>query len=135
MIGSISRYWCQVDIANWHRHVFHLQHQQCHNNIEDDVTPVSLQYQNVHWDIRKFVWSSKISSISINVLIHAYGNIKILKGYFNSVCSLVVICTVCSLQLCRNFGLRPAADKNFKLRLTVEKMRAFAIFSKKQLRP
>ena len=25
-IGPIWRFWCQVDIANWHRHVFHLQY-------------------------------------------------------------------------------------------------------------
>ena len=26
LIDPISRYWCQVYIANWHRHVFHLQY-------------------------------------------------------------------------------------------------------------
>ena len=26
-------------------------YQQCHADIEGDVTPTSLQYQNVHWDI------------------------------------------------------------------------------------
>ena len=26
LIGPISRSWCQVDIADWHRHMFHLQY-------------------------------------------------------------------------------------------------------------
>ena len=32
-------------------------------------------------------------------------------------------------------GMRPTTDKNFYLRLTVEKMHAFAVFTKKYLRP
>ena len=28
-------------------------YQQCHTNVEGDVTPISLQYQNVYWDWRK----------------------------------------------------------------------------------
>ena len=36
---------------------------------------------------------------------------------------------VCGLWLGPNFRVRPAAGKNFYLRLTVEKMRAFATFN------
>ena len=42
---------------------------------------------------------------------------------------------VCRLRLGPNFGIRPAAGKNFSLWLTVEKMRAFAVFNDKYLRP
>ena len=42
---------------------------------------------------------------------------------------------VCSLRLGPNFGIRPAAGKNFSLWLTFEKMRAFAVFNDKYLRP
>ena len=28
-------------------------YQQCHDDIEGDVTPTSLQYQNVHWDVTR----------------------------------------------------------------------------------
>ena len=42
---------------------------------------------------------------------------------------------VCGLRLRPNFVVRPAAVKNFHLRLTVEKMLAFAVFSNKYLRP
>lgn len=41
---------------------------------------------------------------------------------------------VCSLQLGPNFGARLAADKNFYLRLAVEKSDAFAAFTEKYLR-
>ena len=37
-----------------------------------------------------------------------------------------VMYRVCGLQLRPNFGVRPAAGKNFFLRLMVEKMRAIA---------
>ena len=33
-----------------------------------------------------------------------------------------------------NFGVQPAADKKFYLRLTVKKIRAFAVFTQKYLR-
>ena len=38
------------------------------------------------------------------------------------------------LWLGSNFAVRPAADKNFYLSLTVEKMYAFAVFNDKYLR-
>ena len=41
---------------------------------------------------------------------------------------------VCGLRRDPNFVVRPAAEKNFYLRLTVEKMHAFAVFSNKCLR-
>ena len=41
----------------------------------------------------------------------------------------------CSLRQGPNFGVRPAAGKNFYLRLTVEKMSVFAAFTKKYLEP
>ena len=50
LIGPISTSWCQVDIANWHRHVFHLQY------ISNDIPiskVISLQYRhmsNVYWE-------------------------------------------------------------------------------------
>ena len=40
---------------------------------------------------------------------------------------------VCSLQG-TNIGVQPTADRKFHLRLTVDKMHAFAIFTKKYLR-
>ena len=45
------------------------------------------------------------------------------------------ICRVCGLRLGPNFVVRLAADKNFYLRLTVEKMLAFAVFNNKYIRP
>ena len=42
---------------------------------------------------------------------------------------------VCGLRLDPNLGVRPAADKKFYLRLTLEKMNASAAFSKKFFRP
>ena len=36
---------------------------------------------------------------------------------------------VCGLRLGTNFGAWPAADKNFYLRLTVEKIRTIAVFT------
>ena len=42
MIGPISRSWCQVDITNWHRHVFHLQY-------ISNVKAIS-RAMNVHWE-------------------------------------------------------------------------------------
>ena len=42
---------------------------------------------------------------------------------------------VCGLGLVLNFGVRLEADKNFYLRLTVEKMRAFGVFTEKYLQP
>ena len=41
---------------------------------------------------------------------------------------------VCSLLLGPNFGVRLTADKNFYLRLSVEKMHAFAVFTGQFLR-
>ena len=41
---------------------------------------------------------------------------------------------VCGLRLGPNFGVRPATGKNFYLRLTVEKMCAFTVFTQKYLR-
>ena len=41
---------------------------------------------------------------------------------------------VCGLQLGPNFGVRPAADKDFYLRLTVTKMLTFVVFTDKCLR-
>ena len=37
-------------------------------------------------------------------------------------------------RLAPNFGVRPAAEDMFYLRLTVEEMRAFVVFSEKYLR-
>lgn len=37
---------------------------------------------------------------------------------------------VCGFRLCPNFEVRLAVDKNVYLRLTVEKMYAFAVFIK-----
>ena len=42
---------------------------------------------------------------------------------------------VCSLRLSLNFVLRIAAEKDFYLQLTVEKMHAFVVFSNKYLQP
>ena len=42
---------------------------------------------------------------------------------------------VCGLRMGPKFGVKSAAGKNIYLRLTVEKMRAFAAFTKKYLRP
>ena len=42
---------------------------------------------------------------------------------------------VSGLRLGLNFVVRLAADKNFHLWLTVEKMHAFAVFNDKYLRP
>ena len=42
--------------------------------------------------------------------------------------------TVCDLWLGPNFGVRLTAVKNFYLRLTVEKIHAFAVFTGKYLR-
>ena len=41
---------------------------------------------------------------------------------------------VYGLRLGPNYGVGPAADKNFYFRLTIEKMYAFAVFTKKYLR-
>ena len=41
---------------------------------------------------------------------------------------------VCGLQFGPYFGVRLTADKNFYLQLTVEKIYAFAVFTKKYLR-
>ena len=41
---------------------------------------------------------------------------------------------VCGLRLGPNFGVQPATGKNFYLRLTVEKMCAFTVFTQKYLR-
>ena len=41
----------------------------------------------------------------------------------------------CSLRLGTDIGVRPAADKKFRLRLTVNKMHTFAVFTKRYLRP
>ena len=38
-------------------------------------------------------------------------------------------------RLAPNFGVRPAAVKNFYFRLAIEKMGAFAVFTEKYLRP
>ena len=46
-----------------------------------------------------------------------------------------VIYRVSGLRLLPNFVVRLVADKNFYLRLTVEKMHAFAVFSDRYLRP
>ena len=42
---------------------------------------------------------------------------------------------VYGLRLVSNFGVRPAVDKNFNLRLTVENMDAVAVFTEKYLQP
>ena len=42
---------------------------------------------------------------------------------------------VCGFRLVLNIGVRPAADKKFYLRLTVDKMHAFAVLTEKYLRP
>ena len=42
MISAISRSWCQTDIANWHRHVFHLQYM---SNIMAILGVMSLQHR------------------------------------------------------------------------------------------
>ena len=42
---------------------------------------------------------------------------------------------VYGLRLGPNFGVRPVADKNFYLRLTVEKMHALVVFTEKSLPP
>ena len=42
--------------------------------------------------------------------------------------------TVCSLRLSPNLELQPAADKTLSLRLTIEKMHAFAVLTKNVLR-
>ena len=42
---------------------------------------------------------------------------------------------VCGLQLGPNFAVRPAVDRNFQFRLTVEKMHALRGFTGKYLRP
>ena len=42
---------------------------------------------------------------------------------------------VCGSRLDPNLGVRPAADKEFYLRLTFEKMNASAAFSEKYFRP
>ena len=47
---------------------------------------------------------------------------------------LGVIYRVCGLRLGSNFGLGLTMKKNFYLQLTVEKMHAFAVFTKKYLR-
>ena len=41
----------------------------------------------------------------------------------------------CGLRLGPNLGMRPAADKKFYLRLTVQKMHTFVLFTEKYLRP
>ena len=41
---------------------------------------------------------------------------------------------VCALRLDPNLGVRPAAEKNFFFRLTVEKMCGFPVFTDKYLR-
>ena len=41
---------------------------------------------------------------------------------------------VYGLRLGPNYGVGPAADKNFYFRLTIEKMYAFAVFTEKYLR-
>ena len=38
--------------------------------------------------------------------------------------------SVCGFRQCLNFEVRLAVDKSFYLRLTVEKMHAFAVFIK-----
>ena len=43
--------------------------------------------------------------------------------------------SVCGLRLDSNIGVRSAADDEFYLRLTVDKMHMFAIFTKKYLQP
>ena len=42
---------------------------------------------------------------------------------------------VFGLWLGPKFGMQPAAEKNLYLWLAVEKLRAFAVFTKKYLRP
>ena len=46
-----------------------------------------------------------------------------------------VMYRVCGLRLSLNFVVRLAAENNFYLRLTIEKMYAFAVFKDKYLRP
>ena len=46
--------WCQVDIidnlmmSGWDRVSFTI-YQQCHGDVEGDITPALLQYQNIQW--------------------------------------------------------------------------------------
>ena len=46
----------KIFMSGWHRKltsscVSFTIYQQCHTDIEGDVTPLSLQYQNIHWDV------------------------------------------------------------------------------------
>ena len=46
-----------------------------------------------------------------------------------------VMYRVCALQMGANVAVQLAAEKNFYLRLTVEKIHVFAVFNNKYLRP
>ena len=44
----------KISMSGWHRKltsscVLFTTYQQCHSDIEGDVTPISLKYQNIHW--------------------------------------------------------------------------------------
>ena len=60
--------WSNLKIlmSGWYRKltsscVSFTTYQQCHSDIEGDVTPISLQYQNVHWEtLSALVCNSKV---------------------------------------------------------------------------
>ena len=57
VMTTLKFYWSTLKIlmSGWYRKlkwssVLFTIWQQCHTDIGSDVTPISLQYQNVHWD-------------------------------------------------------------------------------------